>query len=264
MPGLCSDAKAISVLSFFFFFLRFFFCVENFESGCRAWALRVIGRILALLLVSKPILSVGRTVARDHAAHVGRSIPRGRAATHPAAHFQCLGRGHARVGHRRFPFPRPARARAGSLHTGPGGQPARSPLSPGPRLSLLLCRRLARIGARLTAPRPVPFLHVALARSLSSTLFRVIGSMEPSQPWAVSHRRGGASLFFFYQTKSDGAGTTLQMVHHDVRRPWTVSRRDSGPQHKYSHLLAPSLRSLQGTNAQAAAAKIDHQPSAVS
>ena len=133
-----------------------------------------------------------------------------------------------------------------------------------PALSPLLCRRLARIGARLTAPRPVPFLHVALARSLSSTLFRVIGSMEPSQPWAVSHRRGGASLFFFYQTKSDGAGTTLQMVHHDVRRPWTVSRRDSGPQHKYSHLLAPSLRSLQGTNAQAAAAKIDHQPSAVS
>ena len=64
----------------------------------------------------------------------------------------------------------------------------------------------------------------------------------------------GASLFFFYQTKSDGAGTTLQMVHHDVRRPWTVSRRDSGPQHKYSHLLAPSLRSLQGTNAQVAAA----------
>jgi len=131
LPGLCSDAKAISVLSFFFF-LRFFFCVENFESGCRAWALRVIGRILALLLVSKPILSVGRTVARDHAAHVGRSIPRGRAATHPAAHFQRLGRGHAaRVGHRRFPFPRPARARAGSLHTGPGGQPARSPPGPG-------------------------------------------------------------------------------------------------------------------------------------
>ena len=130
-----------------------------------------------------------------------------------------------------------------------------------PALSPLLCRRLARIGARLTAPRPVPFLHVALARSLSSTLFRVIGSWNQVNP-GRSHT--GASLFFFYQTKSDGAGTTLQMVHHDVRRPWTVSRRDSGPQHKYSHLLAPSLRSLQGTNAQAAAAKIDHQPSAVS
>ena len=43
------------------------------------------------------------------------------------------------------------------------------------------------------------------------------------------------------------------MVHQHVRRPATVPRRDTGPQHKYPHLLAPSLRSLQGTNAQVAA-----------